>query len=232
MLIIEVFSLKFFLIIRMKNRPLLKSLRPLNLICSLVGLSPYTLTKKGTLTTTIWANFVTILSFFCQILVLYIMNKYFTLKYWKYETLLELTLQLRSQIWKTITMCCIIVEFLHRKSTVNVLNNLQDLDNDLKIFIHRYSVKINLLDIKKSSVRWFLVLTLYTLSLMYYENANEKMTVGLFLFSIVMYFLLNLTVPIFLYKFIMLNFLVRERIGVVNVYLDSVRESDMRVSEF
>lgn len=197
---------------------LIKSLYPLYIIGSFIGLSPYIITQKGELFSSHWRGplqtLVALIYSFCTITT---MNITFGDVYQNFESILKIIIAAQHFLWQFITVFCIVLELVNKNELVKILENLQEVD--VKFVVKSSNFGYQEMDYRDNFIfiakGFGFILTVSTYS--HYENTwyfdfDTKTKILATLTFLSTYFVL----PVVILKFMTLNFCVTKRLRMVN----------------
>lgn len=204
-----------------KNFQLIKSLKPLYYICSLVGIAPYCQNKEEIYIKTSIVLAKTILHLMFYSFVFYLMHS--SVRNTELHYLLNTVIRTQDYIWWSFTVFFVILEFLVKKQVVNFFTNLQHLESE---FENIYSLKDLAQSYKNMNTILFkscfficccIMFTLYFDFFIYYSFDTI-----LFFCSLPFYVSFLCTINFFAVKFISLNALLTDRFKLINRKIDSL----------
>lgn len=200
----------------MSDKKLLKTLRLFYLLCLPIGLSPYTITKIGKIKTNLKSVIKTFISFAYGFTSIYLRGKYLNESTLDYEGILKVVDIVSIVTWETFTLLFIIIEFFKRKEFCNILKNLQKFDTTIKLPQKCYQDLKNY--ITYSFITIFIIGTLtHFANFFVYHIANNESDV--LILSVLAYAHLFFVLLVVIFKFLVLNFIIRQRLKRINQFL-------------
>lgn len=197
-------------------------LRLLNNTCSPFGLSSHSINREGIISNNIKNNIITLIILLMQT----IMQIYGFLKYKdnpRYqESILKIAMVLQTIIWQYFPSLYVILEFLVRKRVKETLKDLTDCDVDLMQLTKAYKIVINSKQVILILTTFILVCLISSAISMFsdfsiFDETFDFQTLFIYVFA---YYLFNMTLPFFVLKFVVVNFLIEQRISAINMVLE------------
>lgn len=213
-----------------KSKNLLKTLRILYLICLPIGLSPYLITKNGVITFNTKSTLQTLVAFLYAICFITLRKLNLNDTSMLYGGLLKTIVIVQNGTWEIFTLLYILLEFINGKKFVQILQQLQDFDDSIcavqKIPFSYYQKLKNNLYTVFFSVFVFGTSTHFINFYVYYYPTNKIIT-----WSICAYISLFFVMLAVIIKITVVNFVIKQRIEIVNGILqkNSAKTEELRV---
>lgn len=203
----------------MSNLPvhnnLILTLKPIFTTCSFVGLSPFVLTKNGEIIPNFWGIVKTILALIHHILVLIYVDS--SLRVYFRENLLDTVLDIQDTSWGIFTLVIVILELTGRKKLIQILYDLEKINTNLENFGSTYNIFLSHDCVKFVLKRCVPILVSTTIVAVYSDyTLHLEFDVVMFFATVVFYVCFVVTLPLFVVKFVMFNFLITRRLEIVN----------------
>lgn len=208
---------------------LLKSLRPLNIICSIFGLTTFQITKKGALSGQNKSYLIMSILAIIQIsLQIYYLNYTYTHELY-HENLLVWVMHVQHFTFRHLPTYYILFEFFNRKTVTKIFLDLQKCDTKLQCLLNNI--------VNNNSVQlifWCFVMIILISSVLgiyldfyiFYEVFYMKIVFE----YIISYFLFKFTLPLFAVKFVIVNYLIEQRFRAINTILELNKYGEENVS--
>lgn len=200
---------------------LILNFRHLFILCTFVGLSPYCTDKKGQVSLNHKSILQTLTVFLIHVIALILIYHIYGIRVG--EHILKTIFSIQDALWGCLTLFVIVLEFANRWRLLLFLTVLQKCDEEVKDFLKSHQFKFGFTNIDK-----MLAKNLVLISCSIFVSVYMDYTVN-FTFTwrswgvIVPYVGFMATLPILVLKFLVFNFVVKERLEAVNFVLEKFR---------
>lgn len=202
------------------KNPLLQALKPLYIISSFVGLAPYIQNNQKIYINNFLVFLKTISILTSHGIIWYFMRYFVALGIG--TSMLDKILNIQDNIWSLSVLIHVLVEFVQKNKILQFFKDLQNFDQEIQ----------HIVDLPQSyhkiwtffTIRLFVVF-LFVSSGIYFDYVIYfNFDLWMFWLSLLSYHAFVATTGIFALKFITLNYLMKQRFGLINGFLDESRK--------
>lgn len=202
------------------DNKLILSLRYLFFLCSFVGLSPHFVKENGQICINYKSTFKTLIILFLHVWSLIIIYTCFSINH--YNHILKTIFQIQDLFWGSVTILVVFLEFVNKKCLESILKKIQKYDNKLKKLLVLYEISTFDKNINLVMVKILMLIfstTFLSMFMDYFVYFEFVFTSFCLLFP---YASFMLTLPFFVLKFVILNYVLTQKLENVNKIMKSL----------
>lgn len=206
------------------HQTLLKNLRTFYLLCLPIGLSPYIISKNGEIHINLKSGLQTLVVFIYATVFISLRIYFVKVNVLIRESIQIVVEELQDIFWYIFVLLFIILEYLKRKDIKNILLQLQQFDD--AIYLINKVPQNYYKNLREFILKGFLCIFIvgsYTHFINFYVYYSDYNDTKNLIFSIFAYADMFFILPVVIFKILVFNYIIEQRVCRVNKVLKELR---------